>query len=340
MPVQLAMEWPLYILCILLFPTCLTADVPSVTLKNAAKPGTKMPITGIGTGGYNRHPSEGPGEVWNDTVSEEAVKKWLLLGGRRIDGAVEYGDQIGVRNAIKASGVSRADIFMTSKVTAVGYNETFTLMKKILSDLQMDYVDLLLIHWPGPPPNTSTDPACQGDPPTWRNCRQSIWRALIEIFKNGKTLSIGVSNFERNHLDDILVMNSLIPSVNQVEYHPYWHEDDLVEYCKSKNILFNSYSPLGRPDGAPVLKGWNGTIMELPVIETIAKAHQRTAAQILQQWQWQQGIVMNPRSMNADHMKENLNVFNFELTDQEMKQISGINPPSNPKVCPDPRNIK
>ena len=236
-----------------LLPVCLTADVPSVTLMNAAKPGTKMPVAGIGTGGYNRRPGVGPGEVWNDTVSEKAIKEWLAVGGRRIDGAIEYRDQVGVGNAIKASGVPRKDIFMTSKVTFIGYNETFMQMNNILSDLQMDYVDLLLIHWPGDPPNNTTDPTCQGNPPTWRSCRQSIWKAFEEIFKNGTALAIGVSNFEKNHLEDILTMNSMIPSVNQVEYHPYWHEDELVEYCKQNNILFNGYAPLGRPDGAPII---------------------------------------------------------------------------------------
>ena len=160
------------------------------------------------------------------------------------------------------------------------------------------------------------------------------------LFNSSKALAIGVSNFEKNHLEDIFMMNSLTPSVNQVEYHPYWHEDDLVEYCKSKNITFNSYSPLGAPDWAPHQHGWNGTILELPVIENIAKAHQHTAAQIIQRWQWQQGIVMNPRTMKQDHMKENLDFFNFELSEDEMKQISSIKPPSDPKVCPDPHDIK
>ena len=328
--------------CLLtLLPVCLMADAPSVMLMNAAKPGTKMPVTGIGTGGYNHQPGTGrPGEVWNDTVAEKAIKEWITLGGHRIDGAVDYGDQVGIGNAVKVSGVPREDIFMTSKVSLVGYNETFTQMKKILSDLQMDYVDLLLIHWPGNPPNSTTDPACQGNPTTWRGCRQSVWKALEQIFKSGKALSIGVSNFEKDHLDDILMMKNSVPSVNQVEYHPYWHEDELVDYCKQLNIVFNSYSPLGRPDGAPTLHGWNGTILNLPVIQSIANTHQRTAAQVLQRWQWQQGIVVNPRSMNQDHMKENLNLFDFELSEDEMKQISSINPPSDPKVCPDPRKIK
>ena len=334
------MEVLVFLSLLFVLPTISAADGPSVTLKNAAQPGTKMPVTGIGTWGYVHQPGTGiPGEVWNDTVAEKAMKEWLALGGRRIDGSLGYGDQVGVGNAVKASGIPRKEIFMTSKVSCVGYNETFSEMNQILSDLQMDYVDLLLIHFPGVR-QSSTDPACQQNATSWRNCRQSIWRAMETLYKNGKALAIGVSNFEKNHLEDIIMMKGMIPSVNQVEYHPYWHEDDLLAYCKSQNIVFNSYSPLGAPDWAPTKHNWNGTILQLPVIQNISKAHQRTAAQVIQRWQWQQGIVVNPRTLNQDHMKDNLNFFDFELTDNEMKRLSSIKPPDDPKVCPDPRNIK
>ena len=324
----------------ILLPVCFAVDEPSVTLMNAARPGTKMPVAGIGTWSYVHQTGTGtPGEVWNDTVAEKAVKEWLALGGRRIDGSLGYEDQVGVGNAVKASGVPRKEIFMVSKVSLAGYNETFTEMNQILSDLQMDYVDLLLIHFPGVW-GTSTDPACQPELASWKNCRQSVWKAMEVLYKDGKALAIGVSNFEKNHLEDIIMMKSTVPSVNQVEYHPYWHEDDLLQYCISQNITFNSYSSVGCPDWAPTQHHWNGTILELPVIQSIAKAHQRTAAQVIQKWQWQQGIVVNPRTLNQDHMKENLNFFDFELTDYEMKQISSIKPPSDPKVCPDPRNVK
>ena len=327
-------------LLILVSPKVL-GDVPSVTLMNAAKSGTKMSVSGMGTWGYVHKPGTGiPGEVWNDTTAEKAVSEWIKLGGRRIDGSMGYQDQVGVGKAIKSSGIPRSEIFMTSKVSLGGYNETFKQMEQILEDLQMDYVDLLLIHWPGLWSVNSEDPACKPNQLTMRNCRQSVWKALENLYNSGKALAIGVSNFEKNHLEDIIQMKSLIPSVNQVEYHPYWHEDDLLDYCKSNNITFNSYSPLGAPDWAPSQRGWNGTILSLPVIQNIAKAHQRTAAQVVQQWQWQQGIVVNPRTWNQDHMKENLNFFDFKLSDDEMKQISSIKPPSDPKVCPDPHNIK
>ena len=330
----------LAVLLTAVFAVSLAADIPSVVLKNAARPGMEMPVPGIGTWGYVHTPGTGvPGEVWNDTVAEIATGQWLSMGGRRIDGSRGYGDQVGVGKAVKASKIPRSEIFMTSKIGLYGYNETFDRMKEVLSDLQLDYVDLLLIHWPRAP-SDSSDPACKGDRQTYRECRQSVWKAMEEIYKSGKAHAIGVSNFERNHLEDILVMNSMVPSVNQVEYQPYWHEDDLVAFCKSHDIVYNSYSPLGAPDWAPDRHNWNGTILQLPLIAKIAKAHNVTAAQVMLGWQWQQGIVVNPRTLNVDHMKENLNFFNFELGVDEMKQLSSIKPPEDPKVCPDPHNDK
>lgn len=317
-----------------LLSVTVAVDVPSVPLQNAARPGLKMPVAGIGTWGYGK-----PGEVWNDDIAEKAVSQWLALGGRRIDGSYGYHDQPGVAKAVQASGIPRGDIFMTSKLSPNGYNETLHQMDIILSELNMTYVDLLLIHWPGPPV-LSTDPACKGDPPSWRACRQSVWKAMTKIYNSGRAHAIGVSNFEANHVDDIISMGGLIPAVNQVEFHPYWHEDDLVAYCKSHKMVFNSYAPLGTPDWAPPTHNWNGTILQLPAVQQIAKAHSRTAAQVIQRWEWQQGIVVNPRTEDPAHMKENLDFFDFELTDDEMKVLSNLPKPKNPKVCPDPHNIK
>ena len=321
----------------------LAADEHSVPLMNAAKPGMKMPVVGIGTWGYVHSPGTGiPGEVWNDTVAEIAIGQWLSMGGRRIDGSQGYGDQVGVGKAIKSSGVPRDEIFMTSKLAPNGYNETFDQMDKLLGDLQMEYVDLLLIHWPGPPFPGSKDPACRDSliHKTWRDCRQSVWKAMLELYNSGKARALGVSNFEQNHVEDIIMMKSLVPSVNQVEFHPYWHEDELVSYCKKNNITFNSYAPLGTPDWAPTAHSWNGSILQLPVVQNIAKANKITEAQAILRWQWQQGVVVNPRTLNTDHMKENLNIFNFSLSDDDMKQLSNIPPPKHPKVCPDPHIIK
>lgn len=234
------------ILIIAVIHACAATEVPAVTLMNAARPGKKMPVTGIGSGGYVHQPNTGhPGEIWTDDVAEKAVGQWLALGGRRIDASYDYGNQVGIGKAIKASGVSREDLFIVSKLTLLGYNDTFTQLQQILNTLQVDYVDLLLIHWPAVN-GKSSDPACQYSLLSWRHCRQSTWRAMEEVYTMGKAKAIGVSNFEKNHLEDIFAMNSTLPAVNQVEFHPYWHENDLLVFCKSYNITFNGYAPTCR----------------------------------------------------------------------------------------------
>lgn len=326
---------------------CVALEVPTVTLQNAAAPGTKMPAIGIGTGAYVYEPRTAPGEIWTEDVAEKAIGQWLDMGGRRIDASLSYRNQPGVGRAIKASKVSREDLFIVSKVGsgglvsggALGYNDTLVQIKPILDTLQVDYVDLLLIHWPGPP-GKSTDPACQGEATTWRACRQSTWRAMEEMYKMGKTKAIGVSNFEKNHLEDIIAMNSTLPAVNQVEFHPYWHEDDLRAFCKMYNITFNGYSPVACPDWAPPSHHWNHTLLEEPTITNIAKSHSCTPAQVILCWEWQQRVLTQPRTVNPEHMKENLSFFDIVLSEDEMKQISNIAPPQNPKVCPDPHKLK
>ena len=310
----------------LLLALCSAADLPSVRLMNAAKDGLMMPVAGIGTWGYGL-----PGEVWNDDIAEKAVGQWLALGGRRIDGSKGYGDQVGVGKAVKASGVKREEIFMTSKVSPAEYNSTLQQMDEVLSDLQMDYVDLLLIHWPGSRISTKSSNT---------KIRQSCWKALEYLYNNGKAHAIGVSNFEADHIQDIVDLKGLLPSVNQVEYHPFWHEDDLVEYCKKMNITFNSYSPLGAPDWGPPTHGWDHSLLQEPTILQIAEAHQCTPAQVVLQWEWQQGVIVNPRTEKEYHMIENLSFFDIQLTDDEIRDITAITPPINRKVCADPQYQK
>jgi len=151
-----------------------------------------------------------------------------------------------------------------------------------------------------------------------------------------------VSNFEKNHLEDIFEMMSLLPSVNQVEFHPYYHEDDLLEFCKENNILFNGYSSVGCPDhmSAPANpNAWKTQVMDQPLIQQIAKKYNKSPAQVILNWSWQQGLVVNARSWDPAHHIENLNFFDFMLTSDEISQIGAIPKPSNPKVCPYPSVI-
>jgi len=320
-------------------------QVPSLPLHNAAVSGLTMPAIGIGTGGYGG-PGNVNGEWWDNNVAFDAVKTWLEYGGKRIDTSMSYDTEVGIGAAIISSGVDRKDLFITSKTGPyypLGYDETLIQAYDAIRELQTPYVDLLLIHWPGPDNSSqaSSWPCYQGQK-DFKKCRQESWLALERVFNEGKALAIGVSNFEQNHLEDILELNSLIPAVNQVEYHPYWHEDGLVKFCKEHNIVFNSYSSVGCPDhmkSPDNPQAWKTQVIEQPIIQQIAQKYNRTAAQIVLQWSWQQGLVVNARSLTPAHLKENLEFFGIQLTESEIQQIGSVPAPPNPKVCGDPRII-
>ncbi|XP_065829602.1 aldo-keto reductase Mvan_2161-like [Oscarella lobularis] len=263
-----------------------------------------MPLIGLGTGGYAPNNSFPHGEYWNDSVAEIAVSAWLKLGGRRIDAAFSYHDQVGVGKAIRESGIPREQIFITSKVGpggvcggALGYNDTLDQMKDVLSSLNVTYVDLLLIHWPYVDVrwpysrnHPSTDSLCQGHTP--QACRQSTWKAMQLLFRQNKTRAIGISNFEAKHIQDILDMGEMIPSVNQCEFHPYFHELDLVEFCKKHKIVFNGYASIGTPDWGPWSRNWNSSISDLPLVKSIAEAHKKSPVQVLLRYSLQHEIAL------------------------------------------------
>lgn len=265
----------------------------------------------------------------------------MQAGGRRIDTADTYGDEGGIGKGVMDAGIPRDQLFITSKTgpgMALGYNETLSQVDWLLGRLQTSYVDLLLVHWPYPGSiNNSTDPACASATLNPKLCRQSTWRALEAAFHAGKARAIGVSNYEQHHLEDILELNSLIPAVNQVEYHPYWHEDDLVAFCQQHNIQFNGYAPLAAVDLEKLLPG----VLDEPAVTAIAKRLDVSAAQVVLRWEIQQGLVINPRSMDPAHMAENLDIFQFTLTDADMAAITAIPAPVNTtgKICPDPHTM-
>lgn len=313
---------------------------PWVPLSNAAVPGLRMPTVGLGTGAY--------GFYWkNDSEVMQATKAWLLSGGERIDASFTYKDQVPVGQGMRASGLARESFFVTSKVgpqDPLGYNETLFQVSEILASLNTTYVDLLLIHWPGSIGGhgaNSTDPACAGPASSPRACRQSTWRAMEAVFANGTGVAraIGVSNFEVHHLQDIEALGGLLPAVNQVEFHPYFHEDALLRYCKARNITFNGYSPLGAPDVSSSKHGWD--LRTHPAILGIGQRLGRTAAQVILRYELQQGMVINPRTKDVEHMRQNLDVFDFSLDDSDVATLAGLTVPAGmqAKICPDPNNI-
>eukprot|EP01084_Bolivina_argentea_P211526 359818_1 len=341
-----------------------TESIPTVLLSNAASPSSYMPVIGLGTGGYwtAKNANTTP-DYWNVTAGYKNALKWFSLfehGIIRFDCANSYDSNPGVAQAIhnythNFRTVSRDKVFITSKTGLehpMGYNETFHELDIILNMFQIDYVDLLLVHWPHRS-LASTDIYCNNSNINYSpsKCRKSTWKAFEKIFETGKAKAIGVSNFMIKHLNDTFYFNdgidfddeglniNYLPAVNQFEFHGYWHKHELVQYCQDRNILVNGYASLGTPD--VTLGYWNPLLIHHPVALRVAEKYSKSAAQVWLKWAYQQNIVLNPRSSNIDHQLENIDIFDFELTQQEMLQLTSIDPPpnTNPYIGTNPEDL-
>lgn len=289
--------------------------------------GAVMPAIGLGTGAYGGRESGDLPHYWDDNVTEQAVRQWLELGGRRIDTALNYANERAVGRAVAGSGVPRSNLFISSKVAGaqpMGFNETLDAAKRVLDELNTSYVDLLLLHTPGTYPSAvTTDPACCAggqcdasapntiDSPA---CRKSTWKAMQRLLKTGVTRAIGVSNFQVHHLNDIFAVGQPFPDIHQDEHHPYYHDDELIDFGIKHHMLFNAYASLGSRDftGSPDFTrqhpNWAEPLLENPSVLKIAKENNMTAASVLLRWAWQgrAKAVVNPRSRDPEHMRENL----------------------------------
>ncbi len=266
----------------------------TVTLNN----GIKMPIIGFGTF-----------KVEDGKQTIDAVKCALSLGYRHIDTAAVYQNEEGVGQAIKESGVPREEIFLTSKVwnSDQGYESTLKAFETSLKKLQTDYLDLYLIHWP-------------------KALNRETWRALEELYRQGRIRAIGVSNFKEHHLEDLLEVATVVPTVNQVEYHPRMMQTSLANYCKEKGIQLEAWGPL-----------MQGQVFEIDVLQQLAKKYNKTVAQIVLRWDIQNGVVTIPKSVNANRIQGNADIFDFELTAEDMAQINALN--KEERIGPDPDHI-
>ncbi|MDQ0483605.1 aldo/keto reductase [Guptibacillus hwajinpoensis] len=253
-----------------------------VTLSN----GVKMPYLGFGVF-----------KLEDGEETTNAVKIALETGYRGIDTASYYGNEESVGRAIKESGVEREDLFITSKVwnDEQGYNATLRAFERSLERLQTDYLDLYLIHWPVPGLYTET------------------WQALEKLYHEGKVCAVGVSNFEPHHLEAISKISSVKPVINQIEFHPELLQGEVRDYCRSKGIQVEAWSPLKR-----------GQVLNEPVIQTIGKQHGKTPAQVVLRWCLQHDIVLNVKSSKEERIKENADLFDFELTEEEMVSIDSL----------------
>jgi diketogulonate reductase-like aldo/keto reductase len=263
--------------------------------------GAEMPAIGFGTW-----------QIDDQDEASEAVKTAIEVGYRLIDTARIYGNEQGVGVGIKESGVPREEIFITTKLwnDDQGYESALKAYDASLKRLDLEYLDLYLIHWP------ATDK------------RAESWKALQEIHSKGLAKAIGVSNYTVQHLKELLENSDVIPAVNQIEFHPFIYKEqkEVLEFCKQKGIIVEAYSPLARAQD-----------MENTTLHAVAEHHGKTIAQVMLRWAIQHGTVPIPKSTNPGRIKENFQVFDFELSDEEMKTINALS--SNKRVTWDPTDL-
>ena len=271
------------------------SSIPNITLNN----GQVIPQFGFGV--FQIEPKR----------TAAAVRTALEAGYRHIDTAEMYGNEAEVGEAVAASGLDRGDVFITSKLSNEAHEpdaarEAFD---GTLKALGVDYVDLFLIHWPLP---TRYD----GD-------FVSTWKTLEEFYREGRARSIGVSNFQPQHLRRLHGQSDVIPAVNQIEAHPYLTQDDVRAFCAQHQIAVEAWSPLGK-----------GTVLDDPVIGRIAERAGKTPAQVVLRWHIQRGDIVFPKSVTPKRVKENIDIFDFELSGADVNDISLLN--KNERTGPDP----
>ena len=244
----------------------------------------------------------------------EAVKSAIKAGYRSIDTAAIYGNEKavgeGIRAGIKEAGISREDLFITSKVwnSDQGYETTLAAYEESLKKLELDYLDLYLVHWP-----------VEGK-------YKDTWRALETLYKEKRVRAIGVSNFQIHHLQDVMKDAEIKPMINQVEYHPRLTQKELQAFCKEQGIQMEAWSPL-----------MQGQLLDNETLQEIAEKHGKTTAQVILRWDLQNGVITIPKSTKEHRIIANADIFNFELTKEDMEKIDALN--QNHRVGPDPDNF-
>ncbi len=258
------------------------------TLQN----GEKIPVVGFGTW-----------QVQNGEEAYDSVLAALKAGYRHIDTAQGYGNEESVGDAVKASGIKREDLFITSKLQngVRGYEETTKAIDESLRKLGTDYMDLFLLHWPVPVKYKDD----------WAHMNSESWRAMEDAHKAGKIRSLGISNFRKKHIDALLETAKVKPQINQLRLCPGDKQEETVNYSREKGMLPQAYSPLG-----------TGKLFSVPELKEIADKYGKTVAQVAIRWSLQRGYNPLPKSVTPERIVENLQVFDFALSDEDMATIT------------------
>ena len=261
--------------------------------------GVQMPYFGLGV-----YLSKDGSEVIN------AVKEALNHGYRHIDTASVYNNEEGVGAGIRESNVDREDVFLVSKVwnNEQGYDSTLKAFDASLERLGTEYLDLYLVHWP------------KGD------ISKDTWKALERLYKEKRVRSIGTSNFLQHHLEDLLTSVEIVPMVNQMEFHPYLVQQDLIDFCNSKGIQYEAWSPL-----------MQGNVFDLDIMKELAVKYNKTIAQIVLRWDLQKGVVTIPKSSKKERIIANADLFEFEISQTDMNMLDALD--RGKRFGPDPDNF-
>lgn len=258
--------------------------------------GVKMPYLGLG--------------VFNCDGVTNAVANALEAGYRHIDTASIYNNEVEVGKAIRQSGLDRKEVFVVSKVwnTDQGFNNTIKAYNQSLMKLKLDYLDLYLIHWPV------------------KNRFVETWKALEHLYFKGKVRAIGVSNFLKIHLEELIPKTNIVPMVNQMEFHPYLVQQKLIDFCKLNGIQYEAWSPLMRSE-----------IFKIELLKKLGIKYKKSIAQIVLRWDLQKGIITIPKSSNKERIISNADLFDFELSQEDLYSIDQLD--RNYRIGPDPNNF-
>jgi 2,5-diketo-D-gluconate reductase A len=261
----------------------------------------------------NSIPTVGLG-VWQTPAAdtERAAAAALAAGYRHIDTAAAYGNEAEVGRAVAASGIAREDVFLVTKLWNAdhGYDKTLKAFDASIAKLGVDYLDLYLVHWPMPESNTYVD----------------TFKAFAHLRDQGRVRSIGVSNFAPEHLNILIDATGIVPAVNQIELHPLMPQRELRELHASLGVATEAWSPLGQ-----------GSLLENPTVTAVAEAHGKTPAQVLIRWHIQLGNIVIPKSVNPERIVSNFDVFDFELSEQDIASIASLE--DGTRLGPDPRTF-